>query len=89
MKVWSISTSIRDPLRVPDFLRALAQVEGRVWDHKAQDDFYIHQIALRVRKKISRAKLSTESIRLLDSSEDDLSYIFNEDAITCKLSSTI
>jgi hypothetical protein len=74
MKVWSISTSIRDPLRVPDFLRALAQVEGRVWDHKAQDDFYIHQIALRVRKKISRAKLSTESIRLLDSSEDDLSY---------------
>lgn len=74
MKVWSISTSIRDPLRVPDFLRALEQVEGRVWDHKSQDDFYIHQIALRVRKKISRAKLSIESIRLLDDSEDDLSY---------------
>jgi hypothetical protein len=74
MKVWSISTSIRDPLRVPDFLRALAEVEGRVWDHKSQDDFYIYQIALRVRKKISRAKLSVESIRLLDGSEDDLSY---------------
>jgi len=74
MKVWSISTSIRDPLRVPDFLRALAEVEGRVWDHKSQDDFYIYQIALRVRKKISRAKLSAGSIRLLDGSEDDLSY---------------
>jgi hypothetical protein len=74
MKAWSISTSIRDPLRVPDFLRALALIEGRVWDHKSQDDFYIYQIALRVRKKISRIKLSTESIRLLDNSEDDLSY---------------
>lgn len=74
MKVWSISTSIRDPLRVPDFLRALSKVQGQAWDHKSQDDFYIYQIALRVRKKISRAKLSTESIQLLDSSEDDLSY---------------
>ena len=39
MNVWSISTTVRNPERIPDFCRAFEQVEGRVWDKKTQVEF--------------------------------------------------
>lgn len=74
MKTWSISTSIRNPERIPDFMRAIALMEGRRWDTKAQTDYYIHQIALRIRSKIRRTKLSRESIAALDGPTETLSF---------------
>ena len=74
MKTWSISTSIRNPERIPDFMRAIALMEGRTWDVKAQTDYYVHQIALRIRSKIRRDNLSPESIALLDGPDETLTY---------------
>jgi len=74
MKTWSISTSIRNPERIPDFMRAIALMEGRTWDVQAQTDYYIHQIALRIRSKIRRDNLSPESVALLDGPDETLTY---------------
>jgi hypothetical protein len=74
MKCWSLSTSVRDPRRIPDLLRALVPLEGRKWDRSAETDLYIYEIAQRFRKGISRTKLSPESLALLDDSEDELTY---------------
>lgn len=36
MKTWSISTTVRNPERIPGFLQALTNLEGRLWDSKTQ-----------------------------------------------------
>ena len=74
MKTWSISTSIRNPERIPDFMRAIALMEGRTWDIQAQTDYYIHQIALRIRSKIRRTNLSPESLAALDGATETLTF---------------
>lgn len=74
MKFWSISTSIRNPERIPDFMRAIALMEGRTWDVQAQADYYIHQIALRIRSKIRRSNLSAESLAALDSPTETITF---------------
>ena len=74
MKTWSISTSIRNPERIPDFMKAIALMEGRTWDIQAQTDFYIHQIALRIRSKIRRTNLSPESLAALDGPDETLTF---------------
>ena len=74
MKTWSISTSIRNPERIPDFMRAIALMEGRTWDVQAQTDYYIHQIALRIRSKIRRTNLSPESLAALDGPTETLTF---------------
>lgn len=38
-KPWSITTTVRNPLRIKDFLSAASELEGRVWDKDAQKDF--------------------------------------------------
>lgn len=38
-KPWSITTTVRNPLRLKDFLSTAALLDGRVWDKDTQKDF--------------------------------------------------
>lgn len=84
MRTWSISTSIREAERIPDFLRAAALMEGRTWDEEAQQDFYTYEIALRVRTP-TVDKLSPDSIKVLEEGAEEIPFnvaqrIFREKA---------
>jgi len=43
-KIWSISTTLRNPERLRNFLITLKEMDGRVWDKKAQLEFQIRLI---------------------------------------------
>jgi hypothetical protein len=74
MRTWSITTSIREAERIPDFLRAAARIEGRIWaDSKVQEDMYVNEIALRVRRPTNK-NLTEESIRILNGDAEELTY---------------
>ena len=46
IKPWSISTTVRNPERLPGFLAVLRdEFEGDVWDNQAQQEFQIHLIS--------------------------------------------
>lgn len=47
MKLWSISTTLRNPERVRNFLIALKDFEGQVWDNNIQKAFQINLIKYR------------------------------------------
>lgn len=36
IKPWSLSTTVRNPERLPGFLSALAEIEGEVWNRANQ-----------------------------------------------------
>ena len=38
-KVWSISTAVRNPERIRDFLKILLLLEGKVWNKETQIKF--------------------------------------------------
>lgn len=38
-KPWSITTTVRNPLRIKDFLSAASELCGRTWDRETQKDF--------------------------------------------------
>jgi len=41
MKPWSITTTVRNPERIRDFLAVLQNMEGEVWDDDNQEKFQI------------------------------------------------
>lgn len=43
-KIWSISTTLRNPERIRNFLIVLKELEGNIWDKKMQKDFQINLI---------------------------------------------
>jgi hypothetical protein len=47
MNVWSISTTVRNPERIPDFCLAIESVEGRAWDRETQLEFMYELIRRR------------------------------------------
>lgn len=47
-KVWSISTTVRNPERLKDFLATLSEIDGRAWDGLAQMEFQARLIKNRV-----------------------------------------
>jgi hypothetical protein len=47
---WSISTTVRNPERIPDFVRTLKELEGRAFDQSAQIRFQILLIKNRLYK---------------------------------------
>ena len=71
MKAWSISTTIRNPERIPDFLRAVEPIVGSLWNHESQTEFFANQIALRCYKPTNK-NLSARSIQLLDDEDSSL-----------------
>ena len=48
MKLWSISTTLRNPYRFKDFLKVLAELEGKKWDKQTQREFQIRLIQNRL-----------------------------------------
>lgn len=73
MKAWSISTTIRNPERIPDFVKVAERIEGRPWDDRTQEDFYAWAIAMRVVTP-ENANLSVNSIRLIEGAEEEIPF---------------
>jgi len=71
MKVWSISTTIRNPERIPDFMKAVIPVVGTSWNHESQTEFFANQIAVRCYKP-TNTNLSAKSIQLLNDEDFEL-----------------
>ena len=46
-KIWSISTTLRNPERLRNFLIALKDFDGQIWDKTNQINFQINLIKLR------------------------------------------
>ncbi|MHA1754818.1 MAG: AlwI family type II restriction endonuclease, partial [Candidatus Odinarchaeia archaeon] len=40
-KPWSISTTVRNPERIRNFLKVLKELEGQVWDRQTQKKFQV------------------------------------------------
>lgn len=47
MNVWSISTTVRNPERIPNFCRAIKAVTGKKWDKSTQLEFSYELIRLK------------------------------------------
>jgi hypothetical protein len=47
MNVWSISTTVRNPERIPDFCLAIAPIEGQAWNKTTQLEFMYELIRQR------------------------------------------
>lgn len=73
MKAWSISTTIRNPERIPDFVKVAKRIEGRVWNNETQQDFYAWAIAMRVVTP-ENANLSVSSIRLIEGVDEEIPF---------------
>ena len=41
MRLWSVSTTVRNPERVLSFLKVFKELEGRVWNKETQKQFQI------------------------------------------------
>ena len=48
MKLWSISTTLRNPYRFKDFLKVLSEFEGKEWNKQTQIEFQIKLIQNRL-----------------------------------------
>jgi len=73
MKAWSISTTLRNPERIPLFAQLLREFEGREWNHETQEDFYVAAIRERVVTPTSNG-LSSNWASLLDDLEHPLTH---------------
>jgi len=71
MKAWSISTTIRNPERIPDFMKAVEPIVGATWNHESQTEFFANQIAIRCYKP-TNTNLSAKSIQLLNDEDSEL-----------------
>lgn len=74
--LWSVSTTIREADRVPDFLRVAQLFEGKDWTREAQIDYQIHLISrhcyLDASNAQARKKLTDEQIELLRDTTKDI-----------------
>lgn len=76
MEIWSIGTALRNPIRIPNFLRVLSNFSGTIWNEQAQLDYYIELIRQGVvrSKNVSAYQLNvpqTQSRNLMYSSYED------------------
>ncbi|MFA5163917.1 MAG: AlwI family type II restriction endonuclease, partial [Patescibacteria group bacterium] len=71
-KIWSISTTVRNPERIRNFLLALKPLDGEVWNHETQRKFQIlliqHKLYGAGNKQFTN-NLSPEHRELLENSE--------------------
>lgn len=76
IKPWSISTTVRNPERLRDFLSALSEIEGEVWNHASQERFQIILIQRRLygaHNSQFLANLEPADVALLNG-EDDIPF---------------
>jgi len=71
-KIWSISTTVRNPERIRNFLLALKPLDGEVWNHETQRKFQVlliqHKLYGAGNKQFTN-NLSPEHKELLENSE--------------------
>ena len=72
MKAWSISTTIRNPERIPDFVKAAKPIIGSSWNKDTQIEYFANQIAIRIYKPTD-SNLSAKSIQLLNDEDAEIS----------------
>ena len=76
-KPWSISTTVRNPERVRDFLKVLKLMVGEVWRKESQAKFQILLIQHRIYGFGSQqfySGLPREDINLIDNPETEISF---------------
>ena len=85
LRPWSISTTVRNPDRLRSFLRVLREMDGEIWNQKAQSQFQAELIRARVYGYGERQfynGLSGPSVELLESdkpiSSEQAAMIFEE-----------
>jgi len=61
-KLWSISTTVRNPARLTDFLRVLKQLEGTDFNKEGQKKYQILLIKERLYKPINARQTICKSI---------------------------
>jgi len=81
VEAWSITTTVRDPERVPDFLAGIKRVEGRAWDNAAQADFFCELISL---KLYSPTQMSDEHQAIFDDPYQTISFELARDIVAAK-----
>ena len=84
-KVWSISTAVRNPERIRDFLKILLSLEGEIWNKKTQIRFQTLLIQYRLYGLSNqfRNNLSDKYIAILEGSSD-ITYEQAEEIIKVK-----
>ena len=77
--LWNMSTSVRNPERLPGFLQVAALLDGAIWDKACQERFQI--MLIQHRKYLSESEdaltfrnLSTEQIGWLKDKTLDMTY---------------
>jgi hypothetical protein len=66
VKTWSISTTVRNPERIPDFTEAVEAIAGRTWDKDTQVEFMYELIRRRLYRPMN---LTDEQIDMVDDVE--------------------
>lgn len=84
-KVWSISTAVRNPERIRDFLKILLSLEGEIWNKETQIRFQTLLIQYRLYGLSNqfRNNLSDKYIAILEGSSD-ITYEQAEEIIKVK-----
>lgn len=72
-KPWSLTTTVRNPERIPDFLRILSSMAGESFDEKHQE---LYQIRLIQERLYRPTKLTDSEKRKLDAIEQPLTEEF-------------
>lgn len=86
MKPWSISTTVRNPERIRDFLKILAGMEGEEWTRPNQKKFQVRLIQYKVYgygEIQFLNNLSTQHLQLMNN-PDSLTYEQAEDILDAK-----
>ena len=72
-KIWSLSTTVRNPERIFNFLKELQKLEGKIWDIENQKNF--QSLLIQSRQYVpTHANLSMEQIELLENIDYSLSF---------------
>ena len=74
--LWSFSTTIRNPERIPSFFKTIVDLEGEEWNEDNQIRFQVLLIKNRFYKPTSE-KLNNHQIAILD----DPSYEMSEEEV--------
>lgn len=69
---WNFSTSVRNPERLPDFLRVASKLEGEIWNDESQEKFQI----LLIQYRLYLDSDNTQSLNKL--SEEQKSWLINK-----------
>ena len=82
-KIWSISTTVRNPNRLKEFLEILKLLEGKIWNNELQKTFQILLIQYRCYTP-GDVNLSVSQIEILEAPTKEMTYKEAEDIFYSK-----